>query len=73
MPTTPNNTTIYAAPVIRKIADVILHHPLKTAILTIEKLAELTECVMPYLHMSSAAQTARKVKKRSAALSPRTS
>ena len=53
MPTTPNNTTVYAAPVmrklaeivgdlqpsLRKVADFILRHPLKAATLTIEELA----------------------------------
>ena len=53
MPTSPNNTTVYAAPVmrklaervadlqpsLRKVADFILRHPLKAATLTIEELA----------------------------------
>ena len=53
MPTTQNNTTVYAAPVmrklaervadlqpsLRKVADFILRHPLKAATLTIEELA----------------------------------
>ena len=53
MPTSPNNTTVYAAPVlrklaervadlqpsVRKVADFMLRHPLKAATLTIEELA----------------------------------